>query len=232
MPRYFEYGPEATRYLAARSPRMGEVIALVGPVRREMDPDLFSAVAHHIVGQQVSMAAQHTVWARMQERLGEVTPASVNAASEETLQACGMTFRKASYIKDFARQVASGAFDLTAVEGMDDAQAIGALSSLRGIGTWTAEMLLLFCLGRPDVLSFDDLAIQRGLRMVYHHRRVPRPLFERYRRLFSPYGSVASLYLWAVATSSIPGFDRDYAPMTEAQKKARRAARRKERAGS
>ena len=232
MAHYFEYGPEATEWLAARSPRMGEVITLVGRVRREMDTDLFSAVVHHIVGQQVSMAAQRTVWARMREHLGEVTPASVNAAAEDELQACGMTHRKASYIKDFARRAADGTFDLAAIEAMDDAQAICALSSLRGVGTWTAEMLLLFCLGRPDVLSFDDLAIQRGLRMVYHHRRVPRPLFERYRRLFSPWGSVASLYLWAVATSSVPGFERDYAPMTEAQKKARGAARRKERAGS
>lgn len=228
MPRYFEYGPEATAYLTARSPRLGEVISLVGPIQRELDTNLFSAVAHHIVGQQVSMAAQRTVWARLQERLGEVTPQTVDAATEEELQACGMTFRKASYIKDFSHQVTSGAFDLTAVEHMSDADAIAALSSLRGIGTWTAEMLLLFCLGRPDILSYDDLAIQRGLRMVYHHRRVPRPLFERYRRLFSPWGSVASLYLWAVATSSLPRFERDYAPLTEAQKKARRAARRKE----
>lgn len=81
--------------------------------------------------------------------------------------------------------------DLAAVERMDDADAITALCSLRGVGVWTAEMLLLFCLERPDVLSFDDLAIQRGMRMVYHHRKVTREQFERYRRRYSPYGSVA-----------------------------------------
>ena len=84
---------------------------------------------------------------------------------------------------------------IAAVERMDDADAITALCSLRGVGVWTAEMLLLFCLERPDVLSFDDLAIQRGMRMVYHHRKVTREQFERYRRRYSPYGSVASLYL-------------------------------------
>lgn len=92
---------------------------------------------------------------------------------------------------------------------MSDEEAIRALSSLKGIGVWTAEMILLFCLQRPDVLSYGDLAIQRGLRMVYHHLEITHTLFERYRRRFSPCGSVASLYLWAVAGGAIPEM-KDY----------------------
>ena len=122
----------------------------------------------------------------------------------------------------------SGTFDIDAVEHMADAEAVKALSSLPGIGVWTAEMLLLFNLGRPDILSFGDLAIHRGMRMVYHHRKVTREMFERYRRRYSPYGSVASLYLWAVSHMDVPGYDRDYAPMTEAQKKAARQKRGKQ----
>ena len=94
---------------------------------------------------------------------------------------------------------------------MNDEDAIRALSSLKGIGVWTAEMILLFCLQRPDIFSYDDLAIRRGLRMVYHHREIDRERFERYRRRFSPYGSVASLYLWAVAGGAIPEM-QDYKP--------------------
>ena len=187
--------------------------------------DLFAAVVHHIIGQQISSAAQATVWARLQETLGAITPASVNAATLEQLQSCGTTFKKAGYIKGFAEKVESGEFDLDAVAHMSDAEAIAALSSLSGIGEWTAEMLLLFCLGRPDILSFGDLAIHRGMRMVYHHRKVTRQMFEKYRRRYSPYGSVASLYLWAVSHMDVPGYDRDYAPMTEAQKKAARKKR-------
>lgn len=229
MPSYFTYTSEATSYLASRDKRLGQAIAAVdearGHVLREVDEDLFSAVVHHIVGQQISTAAQRTVWARLKQALGSVNASHVNEASVEELQACGMTFKKASYIKDFAHKVNTGEFDLAAVEHMEDADAIAALCSLRGIGTWTAEMLLLFCLERPDVLSFDDLAIQRGMRMVYHHRKVTREQFERYRRRYSPYGSVASLYLWAIAGGGIPGFERDYAPLTVAQKKARARAR-------
>lgn len=229
MPSYFAYTSEATSYLASRDKRLGQAIAAVdearGHVLREVDEDLFSAVVHHIVGQQISTAAQRTVWARLQQALGGVNASRVNEASVEELQACGMTFKKASYIKDFAHKVNSGEFDLAAVEHMEDADAIAALCSLRGIGTWTAEMLLLFCLERLDVLSFDDLAIQRGMRMVYRHRKVTREQFEHYRRRYSPYGSVASLYLWAIAGGGIPGFERDYAPLTVAQKKARAQTR-------
>ena len=95
---------------------------------------------------------------------------------------------------------------------------IRELSALKGIGVLTAEMILLFCMQRPDVFSYDDLAIQRGLRMVYHHRKIDRKLFEKYRRRFSPYCSVASLYLWAAAGGAVPGL-KDYAPKKKAPAK-------------
>ena len=176
-----------------------------------VDTDLFSSVVHHIVGQQISTKAQATIWQRMLGALGEVNAETILAAGVPRLQGLGMTFRKAEYITDFAEKVHSGAFRLDAVEHMSDEDAIRALSSLKGIGVWTAEMILLFCLQRPDIFSYDDLAIQRGLRMVYHHRRIDRQLFEKYRRRFSPYCSVASLYLWAVAGGAIPEM-HDYKP--------------------
>ena len=140
----------------------------------------------------------------MRETLGDVNAETILSAGVPALRALGMTFRKAEYITDFAGKVHSGAFDLDAVERMSDEDAIRALSGLKGVGVWTAEMILLFCLRRPDILSYDDLAIRRGLRMVYHHREISRERFERYRRRFHPYGSVASLYLWAVAGGAIP----------------------------
>ena len=147
----------------------------------------------------------------MQDALGEVNAETILAAGVPKLQSLGMTFRKAEYITDFADKVHTGAFDLGAVERMSDEDAIRALSALKGIGVWTAEMILLFCMQRPDIFSYDDLAIQRGLRMVYHHRKIDRKLFEKYRRRFRPYCSVTSLYLWAVAGGAIPEM-RDYQP--------------------
>lgn len=202
--RYVEYGDDAVAYLSERDPRMADAIARIGHVWRVRDDDLFQAVVHSIVGQQISTRAQATVWARMRDGLGTVDAAHVAAASVEELQAFGMTYGKAGYIRDFALRVQDGSFDIAAVERMGDDEAIEALASLRGVGRWTAEMILTFCLNRPDVFAYDDLAIQRGLRMLYHHRRITRKLLERYRRRFSPYCSVASLYLWEVAGGALP----------------------------
>lgn len=206
----FEYGQKETDYLCARDARLCEVIQTVGKVEREVDQDLFSSVVHHITGQQISTKAQATIWARMQKELGCISADTILSAGTQVLQSFGLTFRKVEYIQDFARKVQEGSFVIEDLYEMSDAEAIEKLSSLKGVGVWTAEMILLFCMQRKDILSYDDLAIQRGLRMVYHHRKIDRKLFEKYRRRYSPYGSVASLYLWKVASGALPGM-KDYA---------------------
>lgn len=206
--RYFEYGDAELAHLKAADPKLAPYVDLIesqGHIQRAMDDDLFASVVHHIIGQQISTAAQQTVWRRMVERLGEVSAKTLCEATVEDIQSCGTTFRKAEYVKDFAQKVQSSAFDLEAVACMDDDEVIAALSSLKGIGRWTAEMIMLFCLGRPDILSFDDLAIQRGMRMVYRHRAITPALFARYRRRLSPYGSTASLFFWEISHGVIDG---------------------------
>ena len=221
----FAYGETETAYLSGRDAKMAEVIRQVGRVEREVDADLFSAVVHHIIGQQISTKAQATIWQRMRDELGVVDAEHILEAGVPRLQGLGMTFRKAEYIADFARKIEDGAFDLEGIWAKSDEEAIRELSGLNGIGVWTAEMILLFCMQRPNVFSYDDLAIQRGLRMVYHHRKIDRRLFEKHRRRFSPYCSVASLYLWAVAGGAVPDM-KDYAPKTKTA--AKRAKTQKE----
>ena len=214
---YFQYGDKENDYLKSKDARLGEVIDKVGHINRVVDTDLFSSVVHHIIGQQISMKAQQTIWERMHDYLGEISAGTICNADVDGLQSLGMTFRKAEYIKDFAAKVSSGEFDIEAVEHMSDEDAISALASLKGIGAWTAEMILLFCLQRPNILSYDDLAIQRGMRMVYHHRKIDRKLFEKYRRRLMPYCSVASLYFWAVSGGAIPEM-KDYATKKSSKK--------------
>ena len=208
---YFQYGETEINYLKHKDKKLAWAIEQIGNIERKLDDNLFAAVVRHIVGQQISSKAQATVWARLETKLTTVTPSAVYAASAQELQALGMSLRKAEYIKDFADKIVSGEFDLQAVEQMSDADAIAVLSSLKGIGKWTAEMILLFCLQRPDILSYDDLAIQRGLRMLYHHRKITRELFNKYQKRYSPYGSTAAIYLWAIAGGAIEGM-KDYAP--------------------
>lgn len=201
---YFNYGVKETEYLRSKDKKLAEVIDRIGHIYRPVDIDLFASVVHHIIGQQISTKAQATIWQRMMDTFGEVTPNAIGHSTVEQLQLLGMTYRKAGYIKDFSEKILAGRFDLDAVENLSDQDAIFALSSLQGIGVWTAEMILLFCLQRPNIFSYGDLAILRGIRMVYHHRKIDRNLFEKYRRRFSPYCSVASLYFWAVAGGAIP----------------------------
>lgn len=201
---YFQYGQKEKEYLAKQDAKMAYAIATIGHINRPVNPDLFSSVITHIIGQQISSVAQRTIRARMKEALGELTPQTLNNLSVDEIQSFGTSFRKAEYIKDFTTLVYNKEFDLEALRHLDDDEVIKRLSSLKGIGPWTAEMLLLFCLQRPDVLSYGDLAIVRGLRMLYNHEKIGKPLFEEYRKLFSPYGSVAGLYLWAIAGGQIP----------------------------
>jgi DNA-3-methyladenine glycosylase II len=208
---FFEYGEKETEYLKGQDKKLGTVIEAIGHIERAVNPDLFSSVVQHIVGQQISSAAFKTVWTRLTEKLGPINTKTIRSFSREDIQTCGLTFRKADYIKDFADKVLSGELDLEALRDRPDAEVITKLSSLKGIGVWTAEMLMLFSLQRADIVSFGDLAIHRGLRMLYHHKAIDRKLFDEYVRRYTPYGSVASLYLWAIAGGAIPAM-RDYAP--------------------
>ena len=207
MSQYFVYGARETDYLARKDKRLANVIERIGPIRREVRPDLFDALMHAIVGQQITTKAQQTVWGRLVQALGQVTPATVDSMDAEALQRLGLSFRKVGYMKGAARKVLLGELDVEALRHLDDGNVSAALCRLDGVGVWTAEMLMLFSLQRPDVLSFGDLAIHRGLRMVYRHKKVSRERFEVYLRRFSPCGSVASLYLWAVAGGSLPELD-------------------------
>ena len=218
MENFFQYGETEIAYLKQVDKRMAEVIDRIGKVERRVIPDFFAALVHSIVGQQISTKAHETIWRRMENALGQVTPEAIDRLSVEELQGFGITFKKAAYIRNATQQVLDGTLDIQSLYMMNDNEVCTRLSELDGIGVWSAEMLMLFSMQRPDILSFGDLAIQRGLRMVYHHRKITRELFDKYRRRFSPYNSVASLYLWAVAGGAIEGM-KDYAPKKQASKK-------------
>ncbi len=208
---YFTYGQKEISYLKGKCKKLASIIDRVGYIQRPTDKDLFSSVIHHIVGQQISAKAQAAVWKKLTDDLPKLSPQEVLKAGETKLQSFGMTFKKAGYITAFAQKIQNGKFDLNGIWNKTDEEAVKELSALAGIGVWTAEMILLFCMERPNILSYQDLGIQRGLRMLYHHRKITKPLFEKYRKRFSPYCSTASLYFWAVAGGAVSGM-KDYAP--------------------
>ncbi|WP_165068216.1 DNA-3-methyladenine glycosylase 2 family protein [Desulfovibrio sp. ZJ200] len=205
MACYFQYGEKEIAHLTARDKRLAAVIKALGPVRREVMPDLFEALIHAIVGQQIATRAQQTIWARMRAGLGAMTPQAIHAAREADLRAFGLSSRKVAYMKAAAARALSGELDMEALRALPDDALCAELSRLPGVGVWTAEMLMTFSLQRPNVISYGDLAIRRGLRMLYRHRVIDRARFEKYRRRYAPYATVASLYLWAVAGGAVAG---------------------------
>ncbi|WP_197041548.1 DNA-3-methyladenine glycosylase family protein [Chondromyces apiculatus] len=186
---------------------MGELIARVGACglragagRGGDGRSHFTALTAAIVGQQLSPKAADTIFARV-VALGPggklPDPAGLLEIPEDVLRTAGLSGSKARSMRDLAARIVEGTLRLEALDAMDDEEIITSLSQVRGIGRWTAEMFLMFQLGRPDILPVGDLGVQKGLVRLFSLRKLPRP--ERMHTLmrpFRPHRSVACWYLW------------------------------------
>jgi len=195
----FKYGQKEIEYLRRKDKKLGAAIDKIGMIERKIISDPFTALVSNIVGQQISSKAAETVWNRLCNLLGNITPDSIAESSLSEIQSCGMTLRKAGYIKGIADAAISGEVNFHTLHTLSDNEVIERLTSLNGVGVWTAEMVLIFSLCRPDVVSYEDLAIRRGMMNLYGLKELRKEKFYRYKKRYSPYGSVASLYLWALS---------------------------------
>ncbi len=191
----------ARRLLLRRDPVLAALIRQYGPclLGDALRLDHFSALVRAIIFQQLSTKAASTIHGRLIALLrdGHVSPEAVAAITEAQLRAVGISRQKAMYLRDLCEKIASGAVQLDAVDALDDEAVIAALTKVKGIGRWTAEMFLLFRLHRPDVLPVGDLGIVTAVQKAYGLRTRPTP--DRLRRLgdaWKPYRSVACWYLW------------------------------------
>ncbi len=200
---YFKYGSNEIKHLTEVDQRLGALIKAVGPIKRPVEPDLFKSLMHLIIGQQISSAAQQTIWQRLLLKLPKVTPESILALSAAELQSCGLTWRKVAYMQNAAEKVLTNELPLAKFKDLSDEEIITELIKLKGIGVWTAEMLLIFSLERPNIISYLDLAIIRGMKRLYQINELPKSLFLKYKDRYSPYASVASLYLWHQAVNDL-----------------------------
>lgn len=207
----FSYSDAELQFLGERDCVLGEYIKKKGRIEREINPDVFYSVIDSIAGQQISSAALESVRKKLFEITGGVTPERINSLSADQIRLCGMSLKKAENIKAFAESVCTGKTDLDAFKDMGDEEIIEALTAFRGIGRWTAEMTLIFALQRKNVLSFGDFGIRKGLCVLYGFEKIDRKLFEMFRKRFSPFGTVASFYLWEAAREPESLNREDYA---------------------
>jgi len=192
---------KAINHLKRADPVMAGVIAKVGPCRFGpiTDHTHFHHLSRAIVYQQLSTKAAATIHGRFVALFptNPPHPRDVAAAKDERLRAAGLSRQKASYIRDLASKVHDGSLPLDRIARLPDDEVIAALTQVKGIGKWSAQMFLMFRLGRPDVLPDLDLGIQKAIKLAYGLRSMPKP--KRVLRIgkpWSPYSTVASWYLW------------------------------------
>jgi DNA-3-methyladenine glycosylase II len=161
--------------------------------------DHFAMLVRAIVFQQLSTKAATTIHTRLMTLLpgGVPTPPSLAALSDDQFRSVGISRQKAGYLRDLSEKVGSGVVPLDDIDALGDEEVITALTQIKGIGRWTAEMFLIFRLQRPDVLPFGDLGIVNAMRKAYRLRK--KPTQERMRKIgeaWRPYRSIACWYLW------------------------------------
>jgi DNA-3-methyladenine glycosylase II len=187
----------AITHLSAVDPILAALIAQVGPCELVASGGGFHTLADAIVAQQISIQAAAAIWQRLESVLGSVTPTNLLAADETTLRGAGLSNQKVRYLRDLAERVETNQLDLAALHHTDDESAIAQLTAVKGIGRWTAEIYLLFGLGRPDILPADDLGIRLAIQQFYAHPQLPKAAeVRRIGAVWQPHRSVAAWYLW------------------------------------
>jgi len=190
---------KGVRYLKRSDSILARIIDRVGPVKFELDDDHYEAVVGSIIFQQLAGSAARAILNRFKQLYGGRVPSPREYLSTdvEKLRGSGLSPQKISYIKDLAERLENGTLDLKRLETLPDEEALNELDNVRGIGRWTAEMFLIFKLGRTDVLPVDDLGLRKAAQKAYRLRTLPkRDRFEQLAEKWHPYSSISTFYLW------------------------------------
>jgi DNA-3-methyladenine glycosylase II len=194
-----QIAPEAVEALRGSDPVLRAVIDRVGPFDPSLEPDLWWSLVDAIASQQLSVKAAATIIGRVAAlgADGRPTPAEILTLPDEVLRACGLSRAKTAYVRDLAQRWTDGTLHPERLPTLPDEEVIGHLTTVRGIGRWTAEIFLIFTLQRPDVLPVDDLGLRVAVQRAYGLPERPgRAELERLAEPWRPHRSAATLYLW------------------------------------
>lgn len=201
---FFEYGKKELTYLQKRDKALGKFIADRGIIEREAEPNTFLALVQHIIAQQINGKTAQKIFERVCALCGNaLTEQAILAVDKGQLQACGMSERKAQHIQAAAQFFLEKNITSLYFAERSDEEIIKELTQLPGIGVWTAEMLLLFSLQRKNILSYGDFGIKKGLCLLHGLEKIDKRTFMAFKEQYSPYASIASLYLWEIANTNL-----------------------------
>ena len=197
---------KAKRYLGRRDPVLRDVMRRVGEFSLKIESGGYEVLVRAIISQQISTAAAKTIRQRLEELMPKkkIHPESVNGLSDEQLIGAGISTQKRGYLRDLTLKTLDGTLDFRRIAAADDESAIEELIMVRGVGRWTAQMYLLFSLGRPDVFATDDLGLKNACRHLYGLSESPaRAELEQLAERWAPWRSIASWYLWRAADQGL-----------------------------
>lgn len=196
---YYTLQDERVKTLCERDAVLARLIQKIGNITMELEEDYFAALAQTIIGQQLSIKAAATIWNRTRAICREISPAAILQTPEESLRGAGISRAKISYLKDLSDKVLRKQIDLQALPYQNDEEAKRALMEIKGIGRWSAEMFLIFSLGRENIMSLEDAGLRRAVRWLYALDALPDgKAIDGYGERWKPYCSIASLYLWEI----------------------------------
>lgn len=184
--------------IAARDEKIAGAIKQVGYPAERINPGGFAVLLRVIVGQQLSVKAAATIFSRFSDLLdGDITPERVLALDADTMRGAGMSRQKFTYSHSLAEAVTSGALDFDALEALGDEDAIALITNVKGLGRWSAEMYLMFSMGRVDIWPIDDLAVRAGITRILGEEGKPTPkMVDGWGEVWRPYRSVIALLSW------------------------------------
>lgn len=189
------YGTDEMNFLSNCDKKLGKFIAKTGFVERNGFDDIFSGMCYNIINQQLSMKAADRLYEKIGLTVGDIVPEKMQNAD---LLSKYVSRSKAECIALLAEQFICGKLSSEKLSEWSDEDVLKNLTSIRGIGAWTAEMTMIFCLGRRDVLSLSDYGIRKGLSVLHKIDIKDIKSMQKFKKLYSPYGTTASIYLWEI----------------------------------
>ena len=193
----YDVSDKRVQYLIRTDKRLGALIKYIGNIELCIERDGFSCLMKYIIGQQISDKARETIWQRVRINIGNITPSNILSLSDCELENTGISNRKVEYIKILATGVVEKKINYKKLETLQNEEVIANLITLKGIGRWTAEMYLIFSLGRENVLSKGDGTIRRTIQWMYDLEKLPSSdELKEYFSEWMEFATIVSLYLW------------------------------------
>lgn len=190
--KYVDFKDHDLDLLISKDKTLGDFILNFPKIKRRKETDPFYSLVRSIIGQLISTKTQENII----KKFKKITPEYILSLSNEEMNSYGIPLKKISWIKELANKIINKELDLDSLKELSDEEVINELTKLNGIGVWTAEMFLIFNLNRLNVLSFGDLGVRRGIEKLYNIEKLDKKTFNYYKDLYSPYNTIAALYLW------------------------------------